>query len=161
MMVVMMHKLLLHVTWRNISLIVFTWAIVAALPALAMGKTASLYLMGSSKKCMENTIDRRSIAGNNYKGHWSHEWSHEEPGRLKKNFNEWKSLSPENRKVLRHRMYQWRRFSPEERTLYQKRYHQFQQLPPDERGRVREKLNRWDNLSPQEKDEIRRTFPKY
>ena len=152
-----MHKLLLHVTWRNIPMIVFTWAIVAAFPALSMGKTTSLYPIGSSKKCIGNTMDRRSIAGNHHRG----DFSPEEQGRLKKNFREWKSLSPENRKVLRHRMDQWRELSPEERTLYQKRYHQFQQLPPDERGRVREKLDRWDNLSPQEKDEIRRTFPRH
>ena len=156
-MVVMMHKLLLHVTWRNIPMIFFTWAIVAAFPALAMGKTTSLYLIGFSKKCMGNTIYRRSIAGNNHKG----DFSPEEQGRLKKNLKEWKSLSPENRKVLRHRMNQWRELSPEERTLYQNRYHQFQQLPPDERRRVREKLHRWDNLSPQEQDEIRRTFPRH
>lgn len=138
-------------------MIFFTWAIVAALPALAMGKTTSLYLMGPSKKCMGKTIDRRSLAGNNYK----RDLSPERQGRLKKNLREWKSLSPEDRKILRHRMDQWRELSPEERTLYKKRYHQFQQLPPDERGRVREKLNRWDNLSPQEKDEMRRTFPRH
>lgn len=152
-----MYKLLLHGTWRNITMIVFTWAIVAALPALAMGKTTSLDLMGFSKKCMGNTIDRRSIAGNHHRG----DFSPEEQDQLRKNFKEWKSLSPENRKEFRHRMDHWRGLSPEERTLYQKRYHQFQQLPPDERGRVREKLDRWDNLSPQEKDEIRRTFPRH
>jgi len=152
-----MHKLLLHGMWRNIPLIFFTWAIVAAVPALAMGKTTSLYLMGSSKKCMGNTIYRQSIAENHHKG----DFSPAEQGRLRKNFKEWKSLSPENRKVLRHRMDRWRELSPEERTLYQRRYHQFQQLPPDERGRVRNKLDRWDNLSPQERDEIRRTFPKH
>jgi hypothetical protein len=157
MMVVMMHKLLQHITGRNISVIFFTWAIVAAFPALAIGKTTPVDPIGSSKKCMGNTIDRRSIAGNHHRG----ELSPEEQGRFKKNLREWKSLSPENRKVLRHRMDQWREFSPEERTLYQKRYHQFQQLPSDERGRVRKKLDRWDNLSPQEKDEIRRTFPRH
>jgi hypothetical protein len=157
MMVMMMHKLLLHVTWRNISMIVFTWAIIAAFPALAIGKTASLYFIGPAKKCMGNMINRRSLAGKNYKG----DLSPEEQGRFKKNLKEWKSLSPDDRKILRHRMDHWRGLPPEERTLYQKRYHQFQQLPPDERGHVREKLNRWDNLSPQEKDEIRRTFPKH
>ena len=50
MMVVMMHKLLLHGTWRNISMIVFTWAIVAVFPALAMGKTTSSYLDEVSQK---------------------------------------------------------------------------------------------------------------
>ena len=156
-MVVMMHKLLLHETWRNIFLIVFTWAIVAALPALAMGKTTSLDFMGSSKKCIGNPIDRQLLAGNHHRrgsspGH---------QGRFKENLREWRSLSPENRKEFRHRMDQWRGLSPEERRLYQKRFHQFHQLPPDERGRVREKLDRWDNLSPQEKDQIRRAFPKH
>ena len=157
MMVVMMHKLLLHGTWRNIAMIVFTWAIVAVFPALAMGKTTSLDLMSFSKKCIGNTIDRQLIAGN----HHRRDSSSEQQGRLKKNLREWKSLSPEHRKEFRHRMDQWRELSPEERTLYQKRYHQFQQLPSDERGRVREKLDRWDNLSPQEKDDIRRTFPRH
>jgi Protein of unknown function (DUF3106) len=152
-----MHKLLLHITWRNISMIVLTGTLVALLPALAIGKTSSLYLMGSSKKCMGNTIDQRLITRNHHKG----ELSPEEQGRLRNNLKEWQSLSPENRKILRHRMDQWRELPTEERTLYQRRYHQFQQLPPDERGRVREKLDRWDNLSPQEKDEIRRTFPRH
>jgi hypothetical protein len=157
MMVVMMHKLSLHGTWRNIAMIVFTWAIVAVFPALAMGKTTSLDLMSFSKKYIGNKIDRQLLAGN----HHRRDLSSEQQGRLKENLKEWKSLSPEHRKEFRHRMDQWRGLSPEERTLYQKRYHQFHQLPPHERGRVREKLDRWDNLSPHEKDEMRRTFPRH
>ncbi|WAC06251.1 MAG: DUF3106 domain-containing protein [Thermodesulfobacteriota bacterium] len=153
----MMHKLS-HVMCRNIFMILFAWAIAAAFPALSMSKTTSPYPTGYSKKCVQSTIERRLIAENH---HHQGDFSHEEQGRFKRNYNEWKSLPPENRRELRHRMDHWRELSPEERTLYQKRYHQFQQLPPDERGRVREKLDRWDNLSPQEKDEIRRTFPRH
>jgi hypothetical protein len=154
----MMHKLLLHATCRNIFMILVTWAIVAVFPALSMGDSNHLSFRHSSdfhKRHSGNTIDRRLIAGDHHLG----VFSHEEQGRFKRNYNEWKSLSPENRKELRHRMDHWRELSPGERELYQKRYHQFQQLPPDERGRVREKLDRWDNLSPQEQDEIRRSFP--
>ena len=79
-----MHKLLLHGTWRNIAMIVFTWAIVAVFPALAMGKTTSLDLMSFSKKCIGNTIDRQLLAGN----HHRRDSFSEQQGRLKKNLKE-------------------------------------------------------------------------
>jgi hypothetical protein len=157
MVVIIMCKFAVKVRWRSISLIIFTWTIVTVFPALVMGKTTSLDLIGPSKKCTGNTINRQLLAGDHHRKNLSPE----ENDRLRRNFKEWKSFSPENRKEFRHRMDHWRELSPGERELYQKRYHQFEQLPPDERGRVRKKLDRWDNLSPQEKDEIRRTFPRH
>ena len=155
-----MFKLLVQVRWRSIFLIFLSWAILSGPPSPAIGDSnhrSYRYSRDFYKSHSMNRYDRRSQAGNHRGG----DFSSEEQDRLRRNFKKWKSLPPENRKELRHRMDHWRGLSPGERELYQKRYHQFQQLPPEERGRVRDKLNRWDNLSPQERDEIRRTFPRH
>lgn len=75
-----------------------------------------------------------------------------------KQYEEWRSLSPEEKERLRHRMEQWDQMPPQQKNLYKKRYEQWEQIDPKERKKLEEKIFRWDKLSPEERDEIRRKF---
>lgn len=77
---------------------------------------------------------------------------------MDRRYQEWQSLPPEQKDMLRKRMDRYKDLSPQERDLYERRHQQWKELPPEERERIREDLKRWENLSPQERDAIRRRF---
>ena len=77
---------------------------------------------------------------------------------MDRQYQEWQSLPPEQKEMMRQRMNRYRDLSPQERDLYQRRYQQWQELSPDERDRIQKDLKHWENLSPQERDAIRRRF---
>jgi hypothetical protein len=77
---------------------------------------------------------------------------------MDRQYQEWQSLPPEQKEMMRQRMNRYRDLPPQERDLYRRRYQQWQELSPAERDRIQNDLKRWDNLSPQERDAIRRRF---
>lgn len=70
----------------------------------------------------------------------------------------WRSLPPEQRRVLRERLKRLKRMDEADRQLYERRFRQWKQLDPAERRRLLRKFDRWESLSPQEREAIRRRF---
>jgi hypothetical protein len=81
-----------------------------------------------------------------------------EDERLRRKYEQWQQMSPQEKEMIRRRMDQWNRMTPRDRQRYQRRYDQWQHLSPEERGQINRKLEEWDNLSPQEKEGVRSRF---
>jgi predicted Fe-S protein YdhL (DUF1289 family) len=79
-------------------------------------------------------------------------------GGFQRNFQEWQSLTPQEKETLRRRMQQLNRMPPQDRRHLQDLNNRWQQLSPAERGQLQRALDNWNNLSPSEKDAIRRRF---
>lgn len=77
---------------------------------------------------------------------------------FEKNFQEWQSLTPQQKDTMRHRMKQLNQMPPQDRKHFQRLFDKWQQLSPGERGQIERALDNWDNLSPQEKESIRKRF---
>jgi hypothetical protein len=82
----------------------------------------------------------------------------EEKAKIRQKQREWESLSPERKRMLRQRMEQLKRLPPQDRDLFRRRFNQWQELSPRERRGIRKNLERWDRLSPREQEKIRRRF---
>ena len=79
-------------------------------------------------------------------------------GSLQRNYQEWQSLTPQEKETLRRRMQQLNRMPPQDRRHLQDLNDRWQQLSPAERGQLQRALDNWNNLSPSEKEAIRRRF---
>ncbi len=79
-------------------------------------------------------------------------------GRFQRNYQEWQSLTPQEKETLRRRMQQLNRMPPQDRRHLQDLNDRWQQLSPAERGQLQRALDNWNNLSPSEKEAIRRRF---
>ena len=79
-------------------------------------------------------------------------------GGFQRNFQEWQSLTPQEKETLRRRMQQLNRMPPQDRRHLQDLNNRWQQLSPAERGQLQRALDNWNNLSPSEKEAIRRRF---
>ncbi|MBN2059830.1 MAG: DUF3106 domain-containing protein [Deltaproteobacteria bacterium] len=77
---------------------------------------------------------------------------------MRRQYEEWQSLSPEEKKRLRQKMEQWKQIPPDQKELYKKRHQQWQQIDPAEREKLEEKILRWNELPPEERDRIRMKF---
>jgi hypothetical protein len=77
---------------------------------------------------------------------------------FEKNYQEWQSLTPQERDTMRHRMNQLNQMPPQDRQHFQRLLNKWQQLSPGERQQIERELDNWDNLPPQERDSIRRRF---
>jgi predicted Fe-S protein YdhL (DUF1289 family) len=79
-------------------------------------------------------------------------------GSFQRNYQEWQSLTPQEKETLRRRMQQLNRMPPQNRRHLQDLNNRWQQLSPAERGQLQRALDNWNNLSPSEKEAIRRRF---
>lgn len=79
-------------------------------------------------------------------------------GRFQRNYQEWQSLTPQEKETLRRRMQQLNRMPPQDRRHLQDLNDRWQQLSPTERGQLQRALDNWNNLTPSEKETIRRKF---
>jgi Protein of unknown function (DUF3106) len=79
-------------------------------------------------------------------------------GGFQRNFQEWQSLTPQEKETLRRRMQQLNRMPPQDRRHLQDLNNRWQQLSPAERGQLQRALDNWNNLAPSEKEAIRRKF---
>jgi transketolase len=79
-------------------------------------------------------------------------------GSFQRNYQEWQSLTPQEKETLRRRMQQLNRMPPQDRRHLQDLNDRWQQLSPAERGQLQRALDNWNNLSPSEKEAIRRRF---
>ena len=79
-------------------------------------------------------------------------------GGFQRNYQEWQSLTPQEKETLRRRMQQLNRMPPQDRRHLQDLNDRWQQLSPTERGQLQRALDNWNNLSPSEKEAIRRRF---
>jgi hypothetical protein len=77
---------------------------------------------------------------------------------FEKNFQEWQSLTPQQKDTMRHRMNQLNQMPSQDRKHFQRLFDKWQQLSPGERRQIERALDNWDNLSPQGRDSIRRRF---
>jgi hypothetical protein len=84
--------------------------------------------------------------------------SPEEKEFLEEKHKEWKSLSREEKKLIRRRLNKWKKMSPEEREIYQRIFQQWQNLTPEERKELQKDLQRWEHLPQHKKDAIRHQF---
>ncbi len=73
-------------------------------------------------------------------------------------YQEWQSLPPQDKDLLRRRMDEYRSLPPAQQELYRQRWRQWQQMSPEEKRRVESDLQRWNQLSPEEREAIRRLF---
>lgn len=73
-------------------------------------------------------------------------------------YQEWQSLPPQEKDVMRRRMEEYRSLPPQQQELYRQRWQQWQQIPPEDRRRVESDLQRWKELSPEQREAIRRLF---
>ncbi|MBZ4658486.1 MAG: hypothetical protein JG766_409 [Desulfacinum sp.] len=81
-------------------------------------------------------------------------------GAWRDRYQEWESLSPEEKQRIRKRYEKYKNLPPQERQLYEKRYRQWERLTPEQKKRVEESLRNWDRLTPQERESVRRLFLK-
>jgi transketolase len=79
-------------------------------------------------------------------------------GGFQRNYQEWQTLTPQEKETLRRRMQQLNRMPPQNRRHLQDLNDKWQQLSPTERGQLQRALDNWNNLSPSEKEAIRRRF---
>jgi transketolase len=79
-------------------------------------------------------------------------------GGFQRNYQEWQTLTPQEKETLRRRMQQLNRMPPQNRRHLQDLNDRWQQLSPTERGQLQRALDNWNNLSPSEKEAIRRRF---
>ena len=79
-------------------------------------------------------------------------------GSFQRNYQEWQSLTPQEKETLRRRMKQLNRMPPQNRRQLQDLNDRWQRLSPAERGQLQRALDNWNNLSPSEKEAIRRRF---
>lgn len=79
-------------------------------------------------------------------------------GGFQRNYQEWQSLTPQEKEILRRRMQQLNRMPPQDRRHLHDLNDRWQQLSPTERGQLQRALDNWNNLSPSEKEAIRRRF---
>jgi hypothetical protein len=80
------------------------------------------------------------------------------PSERRERLKRWRSLPPEQRRVLRERLKRLKRMDEADRQLYERRFRQWKALDPTERRRLLRKFDRWESLSPQEREAIRRRF---
>ena len=124
-----------------------------------------LLIEGNTSYCLDEEREKTKFIRrrpylyliNNYSRNYNR-LSPEEKNMLQRRLKEWESLSPERRRILRHRMEEYNRLPSGERRRFQQRYRRLQKFSPEERHEIREKLQRWNTLSPGEKEQIRRRF---
>ena len=79
-------------------------------------------------------------------------------GGFEKKYQEWQSLTPQQRDTMRHRMNQLNQMPPQDRQHFQRLFNKWQKLSPRERQQIQRELDNWDNLPPQERESIRQRF---
>lgn len=79
-------------------------------------------------------------------------------GSLQRNYQEWQSLTPQEKENLRRRMQQLNRMPPQDRQHLQQLNDRFQRLSPAERNQLQRSLDNWNTLSPSEREAVRRRF---
>jgi hypothetical protein len=79
-------------------------------------------------------------------------------GSLEQKYEEWQSLSPEEKSVLRRRMDQLNQMPPRDRRHFERLFDRWQQLSPGERREIQRALDNWDSLSPREQEAVRKRF---
>ncbi len=77
---------------------------------------------------------------------------------FEKNYQEWQSLTPQEKDTMRHRMNQLNQMPLQDRQHFQRLFNQWQQLSPGERRQIERALDKWDQLPAQEKESIRKRF---
>ena len=77
---------------------------------------------------------------------------------FEKKYQEWQSLTPQQRDTMRHRMDQLNQMPPQDRQHFQRLFNKWQKLSPRERQQIQRELDNWDNLPPQERESIRQRF---
>jgi hypothetical protein len=77
---------------------------------------------------------------------------------FEKKYQEWQSLTPQQRDTMRHRMNQLNQMPPQDRQHFQRLFNKWQKLTPSERQQIERELDNWDSLPPQERESIRRRF---
>ena len=77
---------------------------------------------------------------------------------FEKKYQEWQSLTPQEKDTMRHRMNQLNQMPPKDRQHFQRLFDEWQQLSPGEHRQIERALDNWDNLSPQERESIRKRF---
>jgi hypothetical protein len=77
---------------------------------------------------------------------------------FEKKYQEWQSLTPQEKDTMRHRMNQLNQMPPQDRQHFQGLFDKWQQLSPSERRQIERALDNWDNLSPKERESIRKRF---
>lgn len=78
--------------------------------------------------------------------------------RPQKNYQEWNSLSPEEKAKMRQRMQQLKKMPPRDRQQFDHIFDKWRQIPPEEQRRIQQNLEKWDTLPEQEKQSIRGKF---
>lgn len=73
-------------------------------------------------------------------------------------YQDWESLTPEQKERLRQRWQYYRSLPPREQQLLRNRYEELKRLPPEEQRLIRERIKRWEELTPEEQEFIRRKF---
>ena len=77
---------------------------------------------------------------------------------FEKKYQEWQSLTPQQRDTMRHRMNQLNQMPPQDRQHFQRLFNKWQKLSPRERQQIQRELDNWDHLPPQERESIRQRF---
>ena len=77
---------------------------------------------------------------------------------FEKKYQEWQSLTPQEKDTMRHRMNQLNQMPPQDRQHFQRLFDKWQQLSPSERRQIERALDNWDSLSSNEKESIRKRF---
>lgn len=77
---------------------------------------------------------------------------------FEKKFQEWQSLTPQEKDTMRHRMNQLNQMPSQDRQHFQRLFNQWQELSPDERRQIERALDQWDHLPSQEREAIRKRF---
>ncbi len=85
-------------------------------------------------------------------------WAGKNNGSLQRNYQEWQSLTPQEKENLRRRMQQLNRMPPQDRQHLQQLNDRFQRLSPAERNQLQRSLDNWNTLSPSEREAVRRRF---
>ena len=77
---------------------------------------------------------------------------------FEKKYQEWQSLTPQEKDTMRHRMNQLNQMPPQDRQHFQGLFDKWQQLSPGERRQIERALDNWDSFSSKERETIRRRF---
>jgi hypothetical protein len=169
----MMKKKALRMLCRQpISILVLIAGVVLAFPDLSWGKPDGTYppnpiqAYRHPSRSLGVEVSRRQQGRPQMDEDMKRNWntyqglSPDDKARLRDKSQKWKSLPPEEQQEMRRRMEKYRELPPQDQERYQKRYKQWKSLPPEDRNRIRDRLRNWDSLSPQEQEDVLQRFQK-